>query len=132
VIRFAMPALIELDVLMDRCFRGLAERGRVVVAVHETFADERADAHGLCRLEDRVRVPNGAHVENRSGAAGQELSNSQPRGGIEAFLVMRAFEGPDPLLQPVEQLKVVGEVAKKSLAEVHVSLHEAGEYDLAA
>ena len=44
---------------------------------------------------------------------------------------MGSFEGPNSLFEPVEELEIIGKIAKERLAEMHVGLHEAWNHELA-
>jgi hypothetical protein len=45
---------------------------------------------------------------------------------------MTGFQGPDALLQPVQQFQIIGHAPEKYLAEMDVALHESGQQQLVA
>src|SRR5207245_5596405 len=102
------------------------------VRVHQAFAHRRADADPLERPERRRSVPDGLHVDDRGGAAEQQLGRAEQGGGVDGFFGMSGLERPDAAYQPVLEPQVVGQPAEQGLAEVHVRLDETGHDEAAA
>jgi len=130
----AVPALGQRRRIRQRVVGRLSEvdRGAFGVRVHQAFPDRGAHADSLERPERRVGVANGLHVEDRRGAAEQQLRGAEQGGGVHRFFGVCGLERPDAARQPVLQPQVVGEPAEQRLAEMHVGLDETGHDQAAA
>jgi hypothetical protein len=126
-----VPARDEPLGLVERARGRLAQAGRDerIVGVHHGLAAGEAQAGALGDLEHLVVVVHRAHVEDRRGAAEQQLGATERGCRAHGRRVERGLVRPDHLGQPVEQLEVVGVTAGQGLAQVHVRLHQAGHHD---
>ena len=83
-----------------------------VTAVHQGFAAGVADARLERRFEQRVRVVNGAHVQDGRRPAQQQLGDAQPRRCAHRLWIVGGFERPDAFAQPGQQWLVLGQAAE--------------------
>ena len=93
------------------------------------FAGAQADAESLGGFEDEVLVVGRAHVESRRRSAGEQLGNSQARGGRHLLRRKRRLVRPDALRKPTQEWQPLGTVPGEALHHVHVGLHETGQHE---
>ena len=60
-----------------------------------------------------------------------QLEQSEPRRGGDRRLGVRGLERPDALAQPAQQVALLGEPAEQRLAEMEVTVDEAGQHERA-
>ena len=92
--------------------------------VHQAFAGGRADPDPLECFERAPGVVHRLHVEDRRGAAEQQLRSAEQGRPVHGFLGVDRLERPDTADQPVLEPQIVGEPAKEGLAKVDVGLNE--------
>jgi hypothetical protein len=119
-----MKFVAERHGLGQRGVGVLAQRLRQPLAgIHEALTGQSAET----RISDRSQQPTDARTQpdvlDGRGAGKQTLGGAQQRAPVGAFVVMRRFERPDPLLEPGEQAAPFSQTAKESLSEVDVTLH---------
>src|ERR1041385_6171063 len=91
------------------------------------FRSRCPDPDRLERFECRAGVSHRLHVEDRRGAAEQQLGGAEHGGGVDRRFGVRRFERPDALREPCHERQVVGESAEQRLTEMDVGLNEPGE-----
>ena len=106
---------------------GSSSSGRDALAhVHQGLAAGVADATLASRLEQSVCVVDGAHVQDRRGATQQQFGDAESRRCAQRVRIVRGLERPDVLAQPRQQALILGEAPKERLAQMHVTLDQAG------
>ena len=70
-----------------------------------------------------------AHVDEGRDPAAQPFGGGEAGGRRVGFGRVRAFEGPDPALEPVHEFHFVGQPPEQRLRDVHMALDEARDDD---
>ena len=123
----------ERERIVERLARRLEQAARHALAlVHQRLAEDRAQPALLHRRRRDVGPPHRAHVVDARDAAANQLEQSEPRRGRDRRLGVRGLERPDALAQPAQQVALLGEPAKQRLAQMEVTVDEAGQHETAA
>jgi hypothetical protein len=125
------PAAVEasrqrLDFAAARARRFEQLRGRPLAAVHQGLAEHRTDAARLEHFTQHLGVAHRAHVVDAGDPPGDELGEPEPCRGGDRGGGVRRLERPDALAQPGEEVALLGKPAEQGLAEMEVSVDEAG------
>ena len=96
----AMPLRAQVGALRKRCVRRFPERRRRRGRVHQALPRGRPNPDRLECFERGRGMPHGLHVENRRGAAEQELRRAEHGGGVDGRFGVCGFEWPNALGEP--------------------------------
>jgi hypothetical protein len=123
-----VPAGGELLLRRERLLRRLAAGRRDSLPfVHRAPAEERPDPRALDSTGRPVDVL-AARIGDRRDAVPDLLESARERARLDVLLGERRLVRPDPVVKPGEEVDVVGEAAPQLLAQMAVSVDEAG-YD---
>ncbi len=123
----AVPLLAQHGCLVERRTGVFPQPCGRAGGVHQAFTHGGAQTDGLKRLECRARVADRFHIENRRGAAEEQLGRAKHGGPVDRVGRVRCLEWPDALGEPIFQPQVVGEAAEQCLTQMNVGLNQTGD-----
>ena len=102
------------------------------VQIGPAAGQEHAQTDGFGGLGGSIDVGGGAAhlvvLDHGRGPAAQVLHQAQQAGQADLLGRHRRFDGPDHLLQPIEEGLVVGQTAKEGLGQVGMAVDQSGQH----